>query len=134
MIARNKDELTIPLLLEQLPSAKEFRDAIASLSPEQQRFAKAYRAMQLEDSVFGVLIVQLKPQLEKLLNLPADSLTKQIALTQRLLELFIDFQIPSDLLAYDGPEDAPVSEKLEAVRAHVKAIDDTVDAAKKAEI
>ena len=125
------------------------QDAISSLSPEQQRFAKAYRAMQLEGSVFGVLIVQvrhlptsphispiwaafanlatlgvfipslsssspllrssmafyhlltrmcplvaqLKPQLERLLNLPPDSLTKQIALTQRLLELFIDYQV-----------------------------------------
>ena len=40
LIVRNKDDVTLPLLLEQLPSAKEFRDAIASLSPEQQRFAK----------------------------------------------------------------------------------------------
>jgi hypothetical protein len=36
------DEVTIPLLLEQIPTPKEFRDAIESLSPEQQRFAKAF--------------------------------------------------------------------------------------------
>jgi len=29
---------------------QEFKDAIASLSPEQQQFAKAFRAMQLEPS------------------------------------------------------------------------------------
>lgn len=134
MIARNKDELKIPLMLEQMPSAKEFRDAIASLSPEQQRFAQAYRAMQLEGSVFGLLVLQLKPQLEKLLRLPADSLTKEIDLTQKLLELFIEYQIPSDLLVYDGANDAPTSEKLDAVRQHVKAIYDTLEDAKKAEV
>ena len=32
------------------------------MSPEQQRFAKAFRAMQLEGSMFAVLVVQLKPQ------------------------------------------------------------------------
>ena len=50
IILQNKDDLTIPLMLETLPSAKEFKDAIESLSPEQQRFAKAYREMQLEGS------------------------------------------------------------------------------------
>lgn len=39
-IIANRDELVIPLLLETVPSAKEFRDATASLSPEQQRFCK----------------------------------------------------------------------------------------------
>ena len=64
--------------LETLPTPKEFKDAIASLSPEQQRFAKAYRSMQLEGSVFAVLVVQLKPQLEAVLNLPAAALTLTI--------------------------------------------------------
>eukprot|EP01083_Nonionella_stella_P221258 790672_1 len=40
IILQNKDEIMIPLLMEDLPSAKEFKDAIESLSPEQQRFAK----------------------------------------------------------------------------------------------
>merc|ERR1719163_649618 len=115
-----------------MPSAKEFEDAISSLSPEQRRFAKAYRTMQLEGSCFGILILQLKPQLEKLLRLPAGALTKEIALTEKLLELFIEYQIPSDLLAYDGPSDAPVSEKLKAVTNHVQAIYDTLGEAKKA--
>ena len=134
MVVRNKDELKLPLLLETMPSAQEFKDAIASLSPEQQRFATAYRAMQLEGSVFGVLILQLKPQLEKLLRLQAGSLTKEIALTEKLLELFIEYQIPSDLLAFDGPLEAAASEKLAAVRGHVQAIYDTLDEAKKAEV
>lgn len=86
VIIQNKDEIVIPLLLEQLPTPKEFRDAIESLSPEQQRFCKAFRAMQLESSLFGICIVQLKPQLEKLLKIPNDSLTKEIRLTQDLLE------------------------------------------------
>ncbi len=45
-------------------------------------------------TLFGVCVLQIKPQLEKLLKLPADALTKEIALTQvyclfyRLVELY----------------------------------------------
>jgi len=41
-------------------------------------------------------------QLEKVLKLPANSLTKEIRLTQDLLSLFIDYQVPTDLLTFDG--------------------------------
>lgn len=47
IIIQNKDDLKIPLLLETVPTPKEFKDAIASLSPEQQRFCKSFRSMQL---------------------------------------------------------------------------------------
>mmetsp|Transcript_18832 Transcript_18832/g.43417 ORF Transcript_18832/g.43417 Transcript_18832/m.43417 type:complete len:1039 (+) Transcript_18832:107-3223(+) len=102
IILRNKDELHIPLLLNEIPTATEFKDAISSLSTEQQRFAKAFRSMQLESSVLGVCIVQIKPQLEKLLGLPRDSLTKEMKLTEDLTELFVKYQVPSDLVSYDG--------------------------------
>ena len=82
MIVQNKDDLRIPLVLEAIPSPKDFRDAIESLSPEQQAFARAIRGMQLESTLFGVLVVQIKPQLERLLRLPPESLTKEIKLTQ----------------------------------------------------
>ena len=62
---------------------KELCAAIKGLSRRKQKcFVQAYRTMQLEGSVFGVCIIQLKPQLERLLNLPNDSLTKEIKLTQ----------------------------------------------------
>ena len=51
--------------------------------------------MQLEGSVFGVCIIQLKPQLERLLNLPDDSLTKEIKLTQVLGDLLTFTQTPN---------------------------------------
>merc|ERR1712038_371313 len=124
---QNKDEAIIPLILEEMPSAKEFKDAISSLSPEQQRFAEAFRNMKLASSVFGVCIVQLKPQLEILLGLPEKSLTKEIRLTQDLLSLFIDYQIPSDLLSYDGIDDLDSSSKVEAVKGHVKKVFDMID-------
>ena len=60
----------VPLILETIPTPAEFRDAIESLSPEQQRFAKAYRGMQLASTLFAVAVVQIKPQLERLLGLP----------------------------------------------------------------
>jgi len=134
IILQNKDELLIPLLLEEMPSAKEFKDAISSLSPEQQRFAKAFRSMKLSSSVFGVCVIQLKPQLELLLNLPEKSLTKEIRLTQDLLSLFIDYQIPSDLLSYDGADDLDPSSKVEVVKGHVKKVFDMVDEMKERDL
>ena len=101
IIIKDKDDLKIPLMMETIPTAKEFKEAISSMSPEQQRFAKAYRKMQLSSTLFAIAVVQIKPQLEKLLNLPNDSLTKEIQLTQDLMELFIKYQIPSDLISYD---------------------------------
>ena len=101
IIIKDKDDLKIPLIMETIPTAKEFKEAISSMSPEQQRFAKAYRKMQLSSTLFAIAVVQIKPQLEKLLNLPNDSLTKEIQLTQDLMELFIKYQIPSDLISYD---------------------------------
>ena len=93
IIVKDKDDLKIPLMMETIPTAKEFEEAISSMSPEQQRFAKAYRKMQLSSTLFAIAVVQIKPQLEKLLNLPNDSLTKEIQLTQDLMELFIKYQI-----------------------------------------
>lgn len=134
VILQNTDELTIPLLLETISAPKEFRDAIESLSPEQQRFARALRSMQLEGSVFGLVVVQIKPALERLLNLAPDSLTKEIRLTQDLMKLFIEFQIPSDLLSYDGPADASGETKLEQVYAHVAKMMEMIEAAKQQEL
>jgi hypothetical protein len=134
IIVQNKDLLKIPLMLEQIPTPKEFRDAIESLSPEQQRFARAFRGMQLESTLFGVCVIQIKPQLEKLLKLDPDSLTKEIKLTQELLSLFIEFQIPSDLLSYDGPPEAPSLDKLARVKDYTQRMLDMIDMSKQREI
>jgi hypothetical protein len=134
MIVQNKDEIVIPLELETIPSAKEFKDAISSLSPEQQRFAQAFRSMQLESTLFGVCVIQIKPQLERVLNLPPDSLTKEIRLTQDLMELFITYQIPSDLVSFDGESACSVGEKINRVKGHVQAIRDMINASKEREI
>jgi len=134
IILQNKDEVLIPLLTEVLPSAKEFRDAIASLSPEQQAFARAFRAMQLESSVFGVCVVQLKPQLEKLLRLPNGALSKEVQLTEDLMSLFIDYQIPSDLLSFDGDAESSVSDKVSAVKGYVKGVMDIIENTKEKQL
>lgn len=134
LIIENKDDLKIPLLLETIPSAKEFKDAIESLSPEQQRFAKAFRSMQLASTLFGFVVLQVKPQLEKLLRLPADSLTKEIRLTQDLMELFTKYQIPSDLLSYDGPVGASTPDKVAEVKKNVKAMQDMIEETRQKEL
>ncbi|CAE7683490.1 TRPT1 [Symbiodinium sp. CCMP2592] len=139
-IIQNKDELTIPLNLSTIPSPKEFKDAIESLSPEQQSFAKAFRSMQLESTLFGVLVVQIKPQLERVLNLADDSLTKEIKLTQDLMQLCIKYQIPSDLLSFDASSgeaellNPTAAERLARVKGHVQAMHEMLAQAKQEEI
>jgi hypothetical protein len=134
IILQNKDEVLIPLLTSTIPSAKEFKDSIASLSPEQKTFAQAFRKMQLESSVFGVCVIQIKPQLERLLRLSDGSLTKEIQLTQDLMSLFVDYQIPSDLLSFDGSPDAEITEKVASVKGYVKAVMDVIDGAKEKQL
>jgi hypothetical protein len=90
--------------------------------------------MKLSSSVFGVCVVQLKPQLEMLLDLPEKSLTKEIRLTQDLLSLFIDYQIPSDLLSYDGTDELDSSAKVEVVKGHVKKVQDMINDLKQSDL
>ncbi len=51
LIVQNKEELKIPLMMNTIPALQEFRDAIESLSPEQQAFCRAYRKMQVRSQV-----------------------------------------------------------------------------------
>lgn len=134
IILQNKDEVLIPLLTTAMPSAKVFRDAIKSLSPEQARFAKSYRAMQLDSSVFGVCVIQVKPQMEALLDLPPHALTKEIQLTQDLLSLFVEYQIPPNLVSYDGDESATLREKVATVKEYVKGVMDVIKGMKDSQL
>jgi len=132
IIIQNKDEVIIPLLLNELPTAKEFKEAIKSLSPEQQNFAQAFRRLQLKSSVFACVIIQIKPQLEALLGLPQNALDKEMKLTQNLMELFTEYQVPSDLLSYNGRnEGVALEDKLDNVRQNVKAVADVIESEKK---
>lgn len=134
IIVQNKDDITIPLSLRQIPTPKEFKDAIQSLSPEQQQLAKAFRSMQLESTLFGICFIQIKPHLETVLNLPPDSLTKEIKLTQDLMKLFVEYQIPSDLLSFDGDANDATAIKLAAVSKNVNAIKEIIKGSKEEEI
>ncbi len=134
MICQNKDEFELPLELETIPTPKEFKDAIESLSPEQQQFAKLFRGMQLASTLFGVCVLQIKPQLERVLKLNNEALTKEIRLTQDLLDLFLQYQIPSDLLSFGGAPEASGDSKLQGVKRNVQAMQAMIDAAKQKEI
>jgi len=82
--------------------------------------------MQLESTLFGVCVIQIKPQLEKVLGLAEDALTKEIKLTQDLMELFIKYQIPADQLSFHGDESTVGDAKLVAVKEHVKAMQEMI--------
>ena len=130
-ILQNKEELSLPLQLEQIPTAQEFADAIESLSPEQQGFAAAFRQYQLEGNVFAVAVVQIKPHLEAVLGLEPESLTKEIALSEDLVKLFVDYQIPSDLLgcSSDLPSDSRTMSAAEKLALQLSAHHVTTDRA-----
>jgi len=105
ILIANKDEALLQLLCEELPTAQAFKKSIESLSSEQREFAKAFRSMQLQSTLFAMCIVQVKPALEAVLNLPDDSLTKEIKLSQQLMRHLITYQIPSDQLSCDLDDD-----------------------------
>ena len=58
--------------------------------------------MQLASSLFGILVVQVKPQLEAVLNLPAGALTKEIELSSQLMDFLQTYSVPTDVLSFDG--------------------------------
>ncbi|KAJ9443073.1 hypothetical protein DIPPA_19041 [Diplonema papillatum] len=146
LIVRDGFSVSIPLTLDEVPSAREFRDATAALSPEQRRFAEAFRAMQLEATLFGVLVAPIMPQLEAALYLPPQSLTRDLSLRHDLVETFADSQIPVDLLAFDEvstaahgtagvlpaatPAQTKESDKVAAVRQNLNAVNTYVTARK----
>ena len=120
MIVQNKDEVIIPMTFTRPRAAGDFPRLVSSLSPQQQAFTKSARGVQLESSVFAVCVIEIKPQLELLLDLPPNSLTKEVKLVRTLISLFVDHQLSADLVSYDGSEDGPAKEKIDAVRANVE--------------
>jgi hypothetical protein len=133
IIVQNNDSVMIPLLFDPLPSAVQFRDAIASLSAEQQAFCRAFRAMQLSSTMFAVCVVQIKPLLERVLNLDPGSLTKEVKLSLDLMKLFIEYQIPSDLMKFDGRNEESREQKLTQVRLSTNAVKEIIEECKKNE-
>lgn len=90
--------------------------------------------MQLSSTLFAVCVLQIKPQLEKLLRLNRDTLTKEVELTQHLLELFIKYQIPSDLLAFGDLDNTTARCKLKRVKRSVERVQGMISRAKQLEL
>lgn len=57
--------------------------------------------MQLSSTLFGVAVIQIKPQMETVLNLPPESLAKEVQLCEDLQDLFTTYNLSPDLLAFD---------------------------------
>jgi hypothetical protein len=78
---------------------------------------------------------QIKPLLEAVLNLPPDSLQHEIALSQQLLELLLDYNIPPDLLSCrPQPPASRAKVMLSEVRRNVSAMQAMITAAKQREL
>ena len=54
---------------------------------------------------------------------------KEIQLTQDLMKLLVEYQIPSDLLSYEGPSHALLESKLQVVRSQVDAMQQMIEEA-----
>jgi hypothetical protein len=61
-------------------------------------------------------------------------LTKEIRMTQDLMELFIKYQIPSDLLSYSGPEGASKEAKIKTVQTYIANMQKMIEDSKKKEL
>jgi len=72
--------------------------------------------------------------MEVLLKLPDDGLTKEIKLTQDLMELFIKYQIPSDLLSFDGNPAESKERKLQVVKQHVATLQAMIERSKQEQL
>jgi len=131
-VVQRKDELDILLKTDPIPAPKAFRDAIASLSPEMQRFAKAYRSMQLSSTLFGVCILEIKPQVERALALPEGSLYKETELMDDVIDLFLEYNIPADLMSFDGFDSDHPDVKVARVKELVSEIQTMIKTEKEA--
>jgi len=121
-VLHHGQQLEIPLSTTDLPTAKEFSRAISSISEEQQEFSRLFRSMQLEGSLFVVGTIPIQPQLEKVLNLPECSLSKRFELQEQIIGLFVDHQIPGDILRFDGETDLSTEDKIQQVSYNVHTI------------
>jgi hypothetical protein len=131
IIIKNNELFKIPLVVNTIPTTKEFRESISSLSSNQQEFVSAFRNMQLESTLFGIVIIQIKPQLEKILNLLPNSLQKEISLTEDLMDLFINYQIPADLLLSEINNS---DNQLNQVKENVESIQKMIAKSKEKEL
>jgi hypothetical protein len=98
VVVRDGEDLSVPLDVETVPSAAQFKAAARSIAPEQERFARMYRDKQLSCTLFAVCAVPIRPQLERVLRLPENAMTKEIRLTSDLLELFALHNFSPDLV------------------------------------
>ena len=129
VIVRDKAELRVPLRMAAIPSPGEFASAVAGLSPEQRAFAEAMRWAQLQSTLFCVALVQVKPQLEELLGLKPEQLTREIELTQHVMQLLVNYHVPVDVLRFAGAPDADGSTRLADVKGNVQTLRALVTAA-----
>ena len=136
----DSDSVTIPFIQEMISSGNKNVN-LESLSEEQRQFALAYKNIQLANSLFGVLLVPLIPNLEKLVNLPEDSLLSEVQLVTDLVEIFSKFQVSGDLIAFceedlptDLPDDITVDRKILFVRQNVDMLNRYIEHLKKEEL
>ena len=130
-VIQNTAEVVVPLEATYLPTAKEYKESnTSSPASVQWKISEAYRMKRLQNSIFAICVIQVKPHLEQVLKLPADSLSREIALTQSVIDLFINHQITADHICAEV--DSP--NYLEAVKSNVAKVTSLLSGAVSADL
>jgi len=119
LVVNSNEEFRIPLTFTGLPTPKQFKKSTSSLSDEQQRFVNAYRNMQLSKSVFGICVIHVQPQLEKILRLPSGSLQQEMKLATDLISAMLEHSATPAHLCYDGDIDKKEREIIQEVQQNL---------------
>ena len=94
---RNKDQFKIPLHSEYQFSTFHFSEEMhTALSPDQQQFIKMFTKLQSDGNIFAYAVIHVKPQLEKIFNLPPLSLSKDLRLASDLIDFLTTHDIPEE--------------------------------------
>lgn len=120
LVIRNQEWFEVALEVITLPSIQQFKDATISMSEEQTAFLQSVRQMQLEESMFGILLIDVKSHLQKLFDIPVEILAKDTSLLTNLLEFLVDFQLSSDFLL--NVEKKSRKENLESIRSELSKL------------
>lgn len=78
--------------------------------------------MQLSSTLFGICVLPINPQIEKVLSVPPNTLAKEIRLNKDILEALVELQIPPDLLQFRGDPNDSRQVKVEAIKEHLVTI------------
>eukprot|EP00039_Didymoeca_costata_P011373 m.159479 g.159479 ORF g.159479 m.159479 type:complete len:969 (+) comp15152_c0_seq4:42-2948(+) len=119
ILMRSKDELSIPLILEAFTSENEYKGDLCNLPQTLKSDIMTERNRRLQQVPFCVGVFHIKPQMEKVFNLPSGSLTKNAQLLKSLLDVISNHKTSADALMVGIPSSATPQQRLKLLEEKV---------------